>query len=115
MRVPAWGGIPKPTPTRGRLRRLRAAISVYRDAIPVRRDWGAELKHLEHEIGGARDWDVLTGEIGQAAMDSRSPEGLAVLLRKTRARQRETHGHTPSVLGNPQILRLMSETGPFRA
>lgn len=54
------------------LRRLRSLLRIFRPVVdgPEWRDWDAQLKEAAAILGGARDWDVFLGGLGEAAFQA---------------------------------------------
>jgi CHAD domain-containing protein len=99
------------------LRRLRAALSVYRELIPATlwRSWAHRLRSLERGVSSARDWDVLAGEIGNASADGAGQADFGSLLREARVRQEKSHRDSRQVLGGAALTRIISEIERYAA
>jgi len=92
------------------IRRLRAALSVFRDVIPEQ-DWfsiSAELRWFQQELGPAREWDVLLKETFAAvekhvefAQDMRRLQAIAG------AHRTAAYERTRNALGDPRYTDLL--------
>jgi triphosphatase len=92
------------------IRRLRAALSVYRNAIAAaeRRVVGRALREFEHELGPARDWDVLIGKLDQATQEGGWPrKGFAGVIELAEARRSAAHGQLIRAIGHLPISELL--------
>jgi CHAD domain-containing protein len=96
------------------LRRLRAALSVYRELIPstLRRSWAHRLRSLERGVSSARDWDALAEEIGNSCGGQAD---FGSLLREARVRQEKSHRDSRQVLGGAALTRIITEIGCYAA
>src|SRR5262245_58753080 len=64
------------------LRRLSAALKAFSVVIPadIHAEWVARIAALEHELGAAREWDVLLEEVQRASAKEGSTVGSAEIL-----------------------------------
>lgn len=92
------------------VRRLRAAISVFRpiltpDAFSYLRD---ELRWLQQQLGVARDWDVFIGE-ALGPLSARLPEesSLPLLRRDAEAIRRAAYETARAALADERYTRLL--------
>ena len=92
------------------LRRLRAAFSVFGDAIPERerRALTGELRWLQQELGPAREWDVFIDETLKA-MAKRVPdaEALKPLNAAAEAARARAYVRARRALGNRRYTDLL--------
>lgn len=91
------------------LRRLRASLLVYRDMMPdpQRQTLSGKLRRLEHAVGAARDWDVLTEELRRAFPAGSAPSEVHRLLRSAQRRRSESYREVRAVLAKLGVDRLM--------
>jgi triphosphatase len=76
------------------VRRLRAALSVYRDVMPPgkRRTVSRALRRFEHGLGPARDWDLLVGKLDQAEyIPGSQRQDYSGLIKLAKTRRSEAH------------------------
>ncbi len=92
------------------VRRLRAALSVYRDVMAPgkRRTVGRALRRFEHRLGPARDWDVLVGKFDQAEYITGSRrQDFSGLIELAKARRSEAHGRLAKLLNATEVAKLL--------
>lgn len=92
------------------VRRLRAALSVYRDVIPPgkRRAVGRALRRFEYSLGPARDWDVLVGKFDQAEyITGRRRQDFSGLIKLAKARRSEAHHRLAMALKPTMVAKLL--------
>lgn len=92
------------------IRRLRAAFSVFRPAVPEsdREALGIELRWLQQEVGPAREWDVLIdGTLRDMAAWVPGREALDPLVAVAEARRAEAYERTRAALASPRCTDLM--------
>lgn len=96
--------------TRVAIRRLRAAMTLFRPLIADRAysALASELKWLSGQLGATRDIDVLLSETVQPAM-AREPEapGLAELAAFITTRQEASRKDLRAAMGSPRARKLM--------
>ena len=87
------------------LRRLRTALSLYRDAIPSsrRKALNGKLRELVHEVGSARDWDVLIAELHRTSSSGRNPGNFEQLHTAAHLRRAESYRQVRTILSKPGI------------
>jgi hypothetical protein len=84
------------------IRRLRAALSIFRQLEPGRRRLvvASKLRGLQQELGAAREWDVLVEEtIGSVRQRLRNWQGLRKLVKGAEAKRSEAHQRARVALG----------------
>lgn len=93
------------------LRRLSAALKAFSVVIPtdVHAEWVARLGALEHELGAAREWDVLLEEVHRASAEGGSSAGSAEILQELRAKQAQSHQQARHALRAAKIGALLSQ------
>jgi CHAD domain-containing protein len=71
------------------LRRMRSALTLFRNAVPkaVSRPWGEEMRHSAGQLGLARDLDVFISEGLDAVTDKLHLSGRSGLLRLAEERR----------------------------
>ena len=92
------------------VRRLRAALSVYRDVMPSvkRRTIGRALRRFEHSLGPARDWDVLVGKFDQAEyITGGQRQDFSGLIELAKARRSEAHDRLAKLLDATEVAKLL--------
>ena len=92
------------------VRRLRAALSVYRDVISVgkRRSVGRALRRFEHSLGPARDWDVLVGKFDRAKhITAGQRHDLSELIKLAKVRRSEVHDRLGKALNATEFAKLL--------
>ncbi len=90
------------------IRRLRAALSVYRGAMPAeeRRAIGRDFRRLEHGLGPARDWDVLIGQLEQSKGGQDRPK-FARLIDLAKARGASAYQRLAQAIDRPAISSML--------
>lgn len=90
------------------LRRLDSALTLYKDVLRLPADLAAELKWLEHQLGGARDWDVLAGTTLPAIFNA-APDGLqqADIMLAVLKKARESHAVAAAAVDSQRFTRLV--------
>lgn len=92
------------------VRRLRAALSVYRDVMlpGKRRAVGRALRRFEHGLGPAREWDVLVGKFDQAGdITGKQREDFSGLIELAKAQRAEAHERLAKALDATEIGKLL--------
>lgn len=92
------------------VRRLRAALSVYRDVMPPakRRTVGRALRRFEHGLGPARDWDVLVGKFDQAEYIAGSRrQDFSGLIELAKSRRSEVHDRLGKAINRGDVTKLL--------
>jgi hypothetical protein len=86
-------------------------LKVFALVIPadVRTEWATRISTLEHEVGAAREWDVLLEAICHAYAEERSPAESAGILQEIRARQARSHQQARFDLRAVKIGGLLSQ------
>jgi triphosphatase len=98
------------------VRRLRAALSVYRDVMPSgrRRAVGRAFRRFEHSLGPARDWDVLVGKFDQAEyIPGKRRQDFSGLIELAKARRSEAHDRLAKALKPTEITKLLRAAQQF--
>ena len=99
---------------RGAIRRLRAALVLFRPHLSSQRiaPWEAELKRLGRLFGDARDWDVFCLEtLAEAALQDQAPARRRLLREAGETRRRRAHDRIAGELGAsalPSVLLGLS-------
>lgn len=77
------------------IRRMRSALSLFRDVIPkaARRQWSDEMRWIAGELGLARDLDVFVSEGLSQVVGELPLSGSEQLLRLAEARRAQTYEH----------------------
>ena len=90
------------------MRRLRSALSIFKELLQLPQDLQTELDWLAGELGDARDWDVLSGStlpaVARKALDGAHIAGVQ------QAAGDEAHAHhlrTAEAISSPRYARLM--------
>jgi len=100
------------------LRRLRSALSLFRDCLldDATSAWlRSELKWLAGALAPARDWDVFLGDslpAAHAAFDE-GDEQLAAIRRAAEARRTAGYRKTAAVLDSTRTTRLLLRLGQW--
>jgi CHAD domain-containing protein len=92
------------------IRRLRAALSAYRNAIVAaeRHAVGRALRQFEHKLGPARNWDVLIGKLDETAQeDAWQRQGFAGVIELAKTRRSAAHGQLVRAIGHLPISELL--------
>ncbi|HYB10666.1 MAG TPA: CHAD domain-containing protein [Alphaproteobacteria bacterium] len=92
------------------IRRLRAAFSVFREAIPEtdREAIGGQLRRLQQELGPAREWDVfIDSTMRIVAKRLHSAKGLDVLLDAAEGERRRGYERARTALTDPLCTDLL--------
>jgi inorganic triphosphatase YgiF len=92
------------------IRRLRAAFSVFRDAIPEadRTALGGELRWLQQELGPAREWDVfIDGTLRAVGTGLDGGDGLRAFLETAEDVRGEAYERTRAALANRRYTDLL--------
>lgn len=92
------------------IRRLRAAFSVFQNAIPEadRMALGGELRWLQQELGPAREWDVfLNDTIHVIAKHFGGSKGLEQLRQVAEAERRVAYERSRAVLGSKRYTDIL--------
>jgi inorganic triphosphatase YgiF len=99
-------------------RRLRSAISIFRDALP--RPWTDRLargvRWLSREMGEAREWDVFLAET-LAPLRATMPEepGLALIAERGSAARAQAYERVRAALADPKSTRLLLDLARWLA
>ncbi len=90
------------------VRRLRAALSAYRNVMPLaeRRAVGRGFRRFERNLGPARDWDVLFEKYGKAG---RRDGEKRRLIEQVAARRAKAHRRLARVLSRTPISKLLRQ------
>jgi len=103
----SWDDIEGVHQFRVTLRRMRSALSLFRNAIPksTRKYWSDELRWVAGELGMARDLDVFISEGLSAVAEDLPLSGSESLLRLAEARRAEVYA---------QQVRAMLDSDRYR-
>ncbi|HEV2744294.1 MAG TPA: CHAD domain-containing protein, partial [Rubrobacter sp.] len=104
-------------------RRMRAAIKIFRDALPERSRWlREELRHFAGVLGEVRDLDVHIEEVkGLSSGDGEEDEALAAVVASLEGRRAEARGRMLESLDSERYARFessfaeMLRRGPYVA
>lgn len=94
------------------LRRLRSALDVFKDVVALPGDIGQDVDWLAHELGNARDWDVLAGST--LPLLSKQIPAAGPLLDVTHAALdsgRDAHITAAAAVSSPRYTKLMLSLG----
>jgi len=94
------------------IRRLRAALSIFRRLDPGRRRpaVASKLRALQQELGAAREWDVLIEEtIGPLRHRLRDRQGLRKLINGAEAKRAEAYQRARAALRDTRYTKLVLE------
>ncbi|WP_426110726.1 CHAD domain-containing protein [Massilia sp. PWRC2] len=90
------------------MRRLRSALSMFKELLHLPQDMQTELDWLAGELGDARDWDVLSGStlpaVAKKSLDGSDIAGVQ------HAASEQAHAHhlrTAQAVASPRYARLM--------
>ena len=88
------------------VRRLRAALSAYREAMPPgeRRAVSRAFRRFERNLSPARDWDVLIEKYGKAGRGDRDKRDL---IERAEAQRAEAHRRLANMISQTPISRLL--------
>ncbi len=91
------------------LRRLRAALGLFRDQLrdPARDELAAELRWLAGALGPARAWDVFLAELLPGAADLTGETDLREVERAANALREIAYAEARSAIGSTRFLNLM--------
>jgi inorganic triphosphatase YgiF len=90
------------------MRRLRSALSMFREMLRVPEDLQLELDWLARELGDARDWDVLSGTtLPGLAKGMPEPAQIDGVRQAASAKAQEHHVTAATAVGSPRYTRLM--------
>jgi triphosphatase len=91
------------------IRRLRAALVVFRDVIPGEERLGLaeDLRWLQRELGPAREWDVLIDETMQPAAERLAAAGLQDLMALAEQQRALGYERARRALGEPRYTDLL--------
>ena len=89
----SWDHIEGVHQSRVTLRRMRSALSLFRNALPKtsRKYWSEELRWVAGELGMARDMDVLISESLAAAAEDLPLKGAQGLMRLAEQRRAQAY------------------------
>jgi CHAD domain-containing protein len=99
-------------------RRLRSAISVFKEALPT--PWtgrlSREVRRFTHELADAREWDVFLGET-LAPLRATLPDdpGLTLLASRGEAARGRAYERVRAAIADPRYTRLLLELGRWLA
>ena len=100
------------------MRRARAALMLYEDALPrSAKGLGDELATLGQTIGAVRDLDVLAAAVsrhGRKLDDTLAP-AAATIVRHVRERRAAAHALAVAALDAPRTTRLLERLGRLAA
>lgn len=90
------------------LRRLRSALSMYRDLIQLPVDVAGDLEWLLSQLGPARDWDVLAGSTlpRMSEGSEHAPELVAVTM-AAHSRTHELHHVAAAAIASERYQQLI--------
>lgn len=91
------------------VRRLRAALSAFRSAMPEdrRKPLNKALRRLQVDLGPARDWDVFVEEtLRPLQAESGAPKALAGFGERVEEARRRAYKAARKALGSPRYGRL---------
>ena len=94
------------------LRRLRAALDVFKDLVQLPADLQLDLAWLANALGNARDWDVLAGST--LPLLSNEVQAAGPLLDVTHAAldlARDAHLGAAAAVNSPRYTRMMLSLG----
>jgi CHAD domain-containing protein len=94
------------------IRRLRAALSAFRRALPPpgRLRFEEDLRWLQDLLGGARDWDVFrTQQLAPLARADRADGALRTVDRAAGRARDDAYGQLRGALGSRRYRDLLSE------
>lgn len=90
------------------MRRLRSALSMFKDLLHLPADMQQELDWLAEELGDARDWDVLAGStLPAVAKDVPDPAQIDGVQQAATAKAHEHHVTAAAAVGSPRYTLLM--------
>ncbi|MCG8588365.1 MAG: CHAD domain-containing protein [Proteobacteria bacterium] len=98
------------------LRRLRSALSCFRDVIPATdaKRLGAELKWLASELGDARDLDVFLGEtLAPVLAAFPGDAALARLHQAAELERADAYDRVQAALASPRVAQLWLDLGSW--
>lgn len=94
------------------IRRLRAALAIFRRLDPGRRRpaVASKLRALQQELGAAREWDVFIEEtIGSVRHRIREKQGLRELIKGAEAKRAEAYRRARAALRDTRYTNLVFE------
>jgi triphosphatase len=94
------------------LRRMGSALDVFKDVVQLPGDIAQDIDWLAHELGNARDWDVLAGST--LPLLSKHIPATGPLLDVTHAALdsgRDAHAIAAAAVNSPRYTRLMLSLG----
>ncbi|NML60751.1 CHAD domain-containing protein [Massilia sp. RP-1-19] len=94
------------------LRRLRSALDVFKDVVQLPAEIGQDVDWLAHELGNARDWDVLAGST--LPLLAKHIPAAGPLLDVTHAALdsgRDAHLSAAAAVNSPRYTKLMLSLG----
>lgn len=90
------------------MRRLRSALSMFKDVLRLPADLQKEVDWLAAELGDARDWDVLAGSTLPAlSNDIRDPEIMKGLQQEAEDQAHQHHIAAAEVVASTRYTRLL--------
>lgn len=98
------------------LRRLRAAISIFRNVVddPQRAVISGELKWMAGELGNARDLDVFIAKVVRPASAARPDDAqLEALAHRFAERRREAYDEALAALGSARYRMMLIDTAAW--
>jgi inorganic triphosphatase YgiF len=96
-------------------RRLRSALRLFRDVVPVPAPLREELGWLATELGAVRDWEVLAGStLGKVIDGSPEESGMAWLRTAINGVARERREQVAEALRSPRYAKLVLTLADWR-
>ncbi len=90
------------------LRRLRSALSMYRDVLQLPEELANDLEWLLSQLGPARDWDVLAGStLPKMSEGSAHAPQLVALTMAAHNRTHELHDIAAAAIASERYQKLM--------
>lgn len=94
------------------LRRLRFAVGLFKDVLQLPQDIAQDLDWLTHELGNARDWDVMSRMTLPSLTTSMAGDShLADVVREARAASYGAHAAASAAVASPRYTRLVLALG----
>ncbi len=90
------------------MRRLRSALSMFKELLQLPEALQLELDWLSKELGDARDWDVLAGTTLPGLVNAMpEPAQIDGVRQAASAKAKEHHVAAAAAVGSPRYTRLM--------
>lgn len=94
------------------LRRLRSALELFKDVVQLPADIQQDVDWLDHELGNARDWDVLaTSTLPLLSKDLPATGHLLDVTHAALDTGRDAHVAAAAAINSPRYTRLMLSLG----